>query len=121
MFPSSSGYDIQFFIKHLQYTALAVESAVVRGPSSPLQTLVDPECYHEFCRLLMRLKSNYQLGELMKLEEYPRLIELVAKFTVSSLQVGGGGACVCMCVCVCVCVYMYFNVPVCIVLCLNVE
>ena len=43
----------------------------------------------------MRLKSNYQLGELMKLEEYPRLIELVAKFTVSSLQV------VSMCVRVC--------------------
>ena len=51
------------------------------------QTLADPECYHEFCRLLMRLKSNYQLGELMRLDEYPRLIELVAKFTVSSLQV----------------------------------
>ena len=51
------------------------------------QALADPECYHEFCRLLMRLKSNYQLGELMRLEEYPRLIELVAKFTISSLQV----------------------------------
>ena len=58
----------------------------------------------------------------MKLEEYPRLIELVAKFTVSSLQVvcvcgGGGGVCVycihidsrfivgvdlCLCVHVCV-------------------
>lgn len=62
---------------------------LVKGVRSILeqpQTLVDPACYHEFCRLLMRLKSNYQLGELMKLEEYPRLIELVAKFTVSSLQ-----------------------------------
>ena len=41
---------------------------------------------------MMRLKSNYQLGELMRLEDYPRLIELVAKFTVSSLQVGVASA-----------------------------
>lgn len=38
----------------------------------------------------MRLKSNYQLVELMRLEDYPQLIELVAKFTVSSLQVRDG-------------------------------
>jgi hypothetical protein len=52
-----------------------------------LQTLADPECYHEFCRLLMRLKSNYQLGELIRLDNYPTFLELVVKFTVSSLQV----------------------------------
>ena len=28
--------------------------------------LTDPSNYHEFCRLLARLKSNYQLGELVK-------------------------------------------------------
>lgn len=54
---------------------------------TPPQALADSECYHEFCRLLMRLKSNYQLGELMRLDDYPRIIELIAKFTVSSLQV----------------------------------
>lgn len=58
-------------------------------PPSP-QALADSECYHEFCRLMMRLKSNYQLGELMRLDDYPRLIELIAKFTVSSLQVSIG-------------------------------
>ena len=52
-----------------------------------VQTLADPECYHEFCRLLMRLKSNYQLGELIRLDSYPSFLELVVKFTVSSLQV----------------------------------
>ncbi len=52
-----------------------------------MQTLADPECYHEFCRLLMRLKSNYQLVELMKLDSYTRFLEVVAKFTLSSLQV----------------------------------
>jgi exportin-7 len=62
---------------------------LVKGVRSILeqpQALSDSECYHEFCRLMMRLKSNYQLGELMRLEEYSRLIELIAKFTVSSLQ-----------------------------------
>nr|XP_032525932.1 exportin-7 [Danaus plexippus plexippus] len=51
------------------------------------QGLSDPTNYHEFCRLLARLKSNYQLGELVMVDNYPRLIELVAKFTVQSLQV----------------------------------
>ncbi len=35
----------------------------------------------------MRVKSNYQLGELIRLEEYNSFVDLVAKFTVSSLQV----------------------------------
>ncbi|CAB3261177.1 unnamed protein product [Arctia plantaginis] len=50
------------------------------------QGLSDPTNYHEFCRLLARLKSNYQLGELVMVENYPRLIEHIAKFTVQSLQ-----------------------------------
>lgn len=51
------------------------------------QGLSDPSNYHEFCRLLARLKSNYQLGELVTVENYPEAIQLVAKFTVESLQV----------------------------------
>jgi hypothetical protein len=35
----------------------------------------------------MRVKANYQLGELIKLDGYTSFIDLVAKFTVSSLQV----------------------------------
>ncbi|EEC05625.1 Exportin-7-A, putative, partial [Ixodes scapularis] len=50
------------------------------------QSLADPNSYHEFCRLLARLKSNYQLGELVKVEAYPETIALIAKFTVTSLQ-----------------------------------
>ncbi|XP_046431531.1 exportin-7 isoform X1 [Neodiprion fabricii] len=50
------------------------------------QGLSDPENYHEFCRLLARLKSNYQLGELVMVENYPEAIQLIAKFTVQSLQ-----------------------------------
>lgn len=51
------------------------------------QGLSDPNSYHEFCRLLARLKSNYQLSELVKVEGYPETIALITKFTVTSLQV----------------------------------
>jgi hypothetical protein len=36
---------------------------------------------------MSRLKSNYQLAELVKVEGYPALIATIAKFTVTSLQV----------------------------------
>ena len=51
------------------------------------QGLEDPKCYHEFCRLLARLKCNYQLSELIKLEYYPQFLQLIAKFTITSLRV----------------------------------
>lgn len=51
------------------------------------QGLSDPTNYHEFCRLLARLKSNYQLGELVMVDNYPEAIQLIAKFTVQSLRV----------------------------------
>lgn len=42
--------------------------------------------YHEFCRLLSRLKTNYQLSELVAVEGYQRWIQSVAEFTLTSLQ-----------------------------------
>ena len=42
--------------------------------------------YHEFCRLLGRLKTNYQLSELVAVEGWHDWISLVAEFTVTSLQ-----------------------------------
>ena len=42
--------------------------------------------YHEFCRLLGRLKTNYQLSELVAVEGWQDWIALVAEFTVTSLQ-----------------------------------
>ncbi|XP_029649457.1 exportin-7 isoform X2 [Octopus sinensis] len=50
------------------------------------QSLSHPNNYHEFCRLLARLKSNYQLGELVKVDNYPEIIKLIAEFTVTSLR-----------------------------------
>lgn len=51
------------------------------------QGLSDSDNYHEFCRLLARLKTNYQLSELVVVECYPEVIQLIAKFTIQSLQV----------------------------------
>lgn len=51
------------------------------------QGLSEPSAYHEFCRLLARLKTNYQLGELVKSSDYAKSIELVANFTITSLGV----------------------------------
>lgn len=42
--------------------------------------------YHQFCRLLGRLKGNYQLGELVKTEGYIEWLELAAGFTVQSIR-----------------------------------
>ncbi|XP_027043179.1 exportin-7-like [Pocillopora damicornis] len=58
----------------------------VKGILESPQSLSDPNNYHEFCRLLARLKSNYQLGEIVKVEGYADFIALIAKFTVTSLQ-----------------------------------
>ncbi|XP_075366143.1 ran-binding protein 17 isoform X5 [Mycteria americana] len=50
------------------------------------QGLSDPGNYHEFCRFLARLKTNYQLGELVMVKDYPEVIQLIANFTITSLQ-----------------------------------
>jgi len=42
--------------------------------------------YHEYCRLLGRLKTNYQLSELVNVHNYGEWIQLVAEFTIQSLQ-----------------------------------
>ncbi|XP_033169324.1 ran-binding protein 16 isoform X2 [Drosophila mauritiana] len=58
----------------------------VKDILTTLHGLSDPDNYHEFCRLLARLKSNYQLGELIAVPCYPEAIQLIAKFTVESLH-----------------------------------
>lgn len=50
------------------------------------QGLAEHENYHEYCRLLGRLKTNYQLSELVNVENYGDWVRLVAEFTIKSLQ-----------------------------------
>jgi len=42
--------------------------------------------YHQFCRLLGRMKANYQLSELVKAEGYLEWLELASSFTVQSMR-----------------------------------
>ncbi|XP_067899254.1 ran-binding protein 17-like isoform X2 [Heterodontus francisci] len=58
----------------------------VQGILENPQGLSDANNYHEFCRFLARLKTNYQLGEIVMVEGYPEIIRLIANFTVTSLQ-----------------------------------
>ncbi|KAL7575724.1 hypothetical protein ACA910_003058 [Epithemia clementina (nom. ined.)] len=58
----------------------------IREMLSKRTGLQHQENYHQFCRLLGRLKANYQLSELVKAEGYIEWLELAATFTVQSVQ-----------------------------------
>ncbi|KAJ0044908.1 hypothetical protein Pint_05676 [Pistacia integerrima] len=62
---------------------------LMTGTKDILQTgqgLADHDNYHEYCRLLGRFRVNYQLSELVNVEGYSDWIQLVAEFTLKSLQ-----------------------------------
>eukprot|EP00048_Salpingoeca_helianthica_P001319 m.48425 g.48425 ORF g.48425 m.48425 type:complete len:1073 (+) comp11378_c0_seq3:31-3249(+) len=64
-------------------------SQLIAGISTILRTsagLKDPDNYHEFCRLLARVKTNYQLNELVMVDSYDECIRSIASFTVVSFQ-----------------------------------
>lgn len=48
--------------------------------------LNDPENYHQFCRLLARVQTNFQLSDLLKTDHYNDCVQSVAGFTIQSLQ-----------------------------------
>ncbi len=50
------------------------------------QGLGEEANFHEFCRLLSRVKSNFQLSEMVKIDVYPDLLSLIASFTVQSFR-----------------------------------
>ena len=50
--------------------------------------------YHQFCRLLGRLKANYQLSELVKADGYLEWLEQASNFTVQSIRNWQGTNCI---------------------------
>ena len=48
--------------------------------------LSDHGNYHELCRLLARLKANFQLAELVQCANYAEWISMVASFTIDSFK-----------------------------------
>ncbi|KAF6779419.1 hypothetical protein AHF37_01928, partial [Paragonimus kellicotti] len=65
-------------------------SGLVNGTRNILaaqsSTLADQNIYHEFCRLLSRLKCNFQLTELAALDCYVEFIQLLTAFTIHTLK-----------------------------------
>lgn len=62
---------------------------LVRGTLDILrsqQGLTHHANYHEMCRLLARLKANYQLSELVASDAYAEWISIVATFTIDSFN-----------------------------------
>ena len=48
--------------------------------------LKDPQVYHQFCRFLGKLKSNYQLTELVNTDGYQKWIHLACQFSIDSFR-----------------------------------
>ena len=62
---------------------------MMRGTLDVLQSqrgLGEHQNYHELCRLLARLKANYQLFELVQVDCYSDWIATVAAFTIDSFK-----------------------------------
>ena len=47
--------------------------------------VADEKSLHEFCRLLARLKSNTQLHELIRVDNYPLFVENLFRFTIDHI------------------------------------
>jgi len=50
------------------------------------QAFNDQSNYHEFCRILSRFKTVYQLSDICKVDQYEEFVNIVTDFTVKSLQ-----------------------------------
>lgn len=48
--------------------------------------LSDQDCYHQFCRLLGKLKANYQLSDLVRTAGYTEWIKLASDFAIRSFR-----------------------------------
>ncbi|KAI1719305.1 exportin-7-B [Ditylenchus destructor] len=48
--------------------------------------LQEPENFHQFCRILSRLKASYQVSELVKCQDFSALLPMITQFTLQSLR-----------------------------------
>jgi exportin-7 len=67
-------------------------SKFINGIIGVLETnngLTDQENYHEFCRLLARIKSNFQLNEFVICANYSKWLDLCANFSIESFRSWG--------------------------------
>jgi hypothetical protein len=61
-------------------------ATIIRGVCEILREeagLSDESCFHNFTRLLSKIKNSFQLSELVAVEGYADWIDLTAKFTIN--------------------------------------
>ncbi|KJH50942.1 hypothetical protein DICVIV_02903 [Dictyocaulus viviparus] len=85
-----NGSERQTYLEHV----VAGVKRVIENP----EKLTEQACFfarrqkkpafHEFCRMVSRLKTNFQLCELIKVPDYAAVMRLLAQFTVESLRSG---------------------------------
>ncbi|EYB96769.1 hypothetical protein Y032_0147g2599 [Ancylostoma ceylanicum] len=73
-----NGSERQTYLEHV----VAGVKKVIENPDK----LTEQPAFHEFCRMVSRLKTNFQLCELIKVPDYAALMRLLAQFTVESLR-----------------------------------
>ncbi|KAE9413928.1 hypothetical protein Angca_009159, partial [Angiostrongylus cantonensis] len=73
-----NGSERQTYLEHI----VAGIKRVIENP----EKLTEQPAFHEFCRMVSRLKTNFQLCELIKVPDYAALMRLLAQFTVESLR-----------------------------------
>ncbi|KAK6010202.1 hypothetical protein OSTOST_24785, partial [Ostertagia ostertagi] len=73
-----SGSERQTYLEHV----VAGVKRVIENP----EKLTEQPAFHEFCRMVSRLKTNFQLCELIKVPDYAAVMRLLAQFTVESLR-----------------------------------
>ncbi|WKY12819.1 hypothetical protein Q1695_003985 [Nippostrongylus brasiliensis] len=73
-----NGSERQTYLEHV----VAGVKRVIEHP----EKLTEQPAFHEFCRMVSRLKTNFQLCELIKVPDYTAVMRLLAQFTVESLR-----------------------------------
>ncbi|KAK6045733.1 hypothetical protein COOONC_16762 [Cooperia oncophora] len=73
-----NGSERQTYLEHV----VAGVKRVIENP----EKLTEQPAFHEFCRMVSRLKTNFQLCELIKVPDYAAVMRLLAQFTVESLR-----------------------------------
>ncbi|KAH7713326.1 exportin-7 [Aphelenchoides avenae] len=67
--------------KYLQSLVVGVKN-VLAGDTTKLE---DQDNFHHFCRIISRLKANYQVSELSNVPEFKEALPLLKTFTLTSL------------------------------------
>lgn len=78
------GLEVDYFFVCILVGLLSLLLLILTPPPCTFKQHADN--YHEFCRLLGRLKANYQLSELISDDDFLEWLEMVGVFTETSFR-----------------------------------